>query len=284
MKIIRYALAGRTQWGVVQGAQVQPLAVEDESAGFEQVLVKALAQAQAHEHGAAGGAGADALPLAGVTLLPPLMPLATVYCVGINYKAHASEAGRELPPYPSLFIRRQASLIGSGQVLAYPEGSEQYDFEGELALVIGKGGRHIAPEDALGHVAAYTCLNDGSARDFQKHSVTAGKNFERSGACGPWLVTADEVGDAGDLQLVTRLNGKEMQRASTSQLIYPISTLVSYVSRFAQLQPGDVISTGTPEGVGAARTPPVWMQPGDRILVEIERVGLLENTVGPMPG
>jgi 2-keto-4-pentenoate hydratase/2-oxohepta-3-ene-1,7-dioic acid hydratase in catechol pathway len=281
MKIIRYAHAGEVFWGLLQGSGVTPFSAAAEATGFDVLLQRARDKARAAP---GAGSASPAVPLDRVTLLAPLVPSATVYCVGINYRAHASEAGRELPPYPSLFLRRQASLVGSGQVLEYPAGSTQYDFEGELALVIGTGGRDIAEADALGHIAAYTCLNDGSARDFQRHSVTAGKNFERSGACGPWLVTPDALGIAPDappaLTLVTRLNGREMQRVGTGEMIYAIPALVSYVSKFARLQPGDIISTGTPEGVGAARTPPVWMTRGDTISVEISGIGTLENKVG----
>ncbi len=275
MKMIRYAHAGQPGWGLLEdGGRIRPLSGLPAGAGFAEVLAAARAAAPA------GSGGAPDLALSAVAPCVPLTPGATVYCIGINYRAHASEAGREPSGQPSLFIRRPASLVADGAAIEHPGPlSGQLDFEGELALVIGLPGRHIAPNAALRHVAAYTCLNDGSVRDFQKHSVTAGKNFERSGACGPWLVSADEVGDAGDLTLVTRLNGQEMQRASTSQLIHPIPDLVSYVSRFAELRPGDVISTGTPEGVGAARTPPVWLRPGDRIEVEISRIGTLGNPV-----
>lgn len=274
MKIVRYTQASHRGWGLVTGEKVLPLDAVSDTSDFAEVLFAATQATSAPSTHLKEG-----VALSSVALLPPLTPAATVYCVGINYRAHASEAGRDPAAQPSLFIRRPASLVGAGQPLAFPQGSEQFDYEGELALVIGRAGRHIAAEDAMDHIAAYTCLNDGSARDFQKHSVTAGKNFERSGACGPWLVTADEVGDASTFTLVTRLNGEEMQRANTSQLIHPMAELVSYVSRFAQLQPGDVISTGTPEGVGAARTPPVWMKPGDRIEVEISQVGILSNRV-----
>lgn len=270
MKIARFFHAGEPAWGVVHDGGVVPLAHVGAQAGAGEILAAARS---------AGAATAGLLPLAEVSWLAPLTPSATVYCVGINYRAHAQEAGRETPPFPSLFIRRQASLVGPGQALCYPEGSGQFDFEGELAVVIGRAGRHLAPQEALAHVAAYTCLNDGSARDFQKHSVTAGKNFEGSGACGPWWVTADEVGDPARLTLATYLNGQEMQRTCTGEMIYPIADVVSYVSRFARLQPGDVISTGTPAGVGAARTPPLWLQPGDRVSVHITHIGQLENVV-----
>jgi 2-keto-4-pentenoate hydratase/2-oxohepta-3-ene-1,7-dioic acid hydratase in catechol pathway len=276
MKIVRYLSSDGPRWGWVHDDRIMPLGrgQGDHSPHQLEWLV-----GRAHPQRAAGVANDAGLPLAAATLLAPIEPTATVYCVGLNYHAHATEAGRDLPPHPSLFVRRHASLVGAGQSLHSPANSEQLDFEGELALVIGKGGRHIAAPEALAHVGAYTCFNDGSVRDFQRHSVTAGKNFEASGACGPWLVSADEIADPADLHLATRVNGVEMQSASTGQLIYPIATLISYVSSFAQLRPGDVIATGTPEGVGAARKPPRWLRPGDRVEVEISGIGTLENRV-----
>ncbi len=274
MRIVRYLDAGVPAWGWLRQDLILPLAREGADLRFDLSALFAQAQAQA----AAGGAQ-PGRALADASLLPPLVPGATVYCVGINYPAHAGEAGRDLPPNPSLFVRRQASLVGSGQPLRRPVDSVQLDFEGELALVIGRGGRHIAPADALRHVAAYTCFNDGSVRDFQRHSVTAGKNFEASGACGPWLTSADEVADPGALRLSTHVNGEPMQSANTGEMVFPLAVLISYVSRFAQLRSGDLIATGTPQGVGAARNPPRWLVAGDRVSVEIEGVGRLDNPV-----
>jgi len=190
-----------------------------------------------------------------------------------------AEVGRTLPPHPSIFVKLPEALAAHGEPLLRPRVSDNFDFEGELALVIGKAGRHIPAARAFDHVAGYTCFNDGSIRDFQKHSVTAGKNFHASGAMGPWLVTADEIADPGRLTLETRLNGQVVQHASTDSLIYSIPTIIAYVSAIMPLVPGDVIATGTPEGVGAGRTPPLWMQPGDEIEVEIAGIGTLRNPI-----
>jgi 2-keto-4-pentenoate hydratase/2-oxohepta-3-ene-1,7-dioic acid hydratase in catechol pathway len=211
--------------------------------------------------------------------LPPLASGARIFCVGINYKSHAGETGRDLPAQPSLFIRTQESIVGAHRPLRMPTASTHFDYEGELAVVVGSLARDVSTENALACVAGYTCFNDGSVRDFQKHSVTAGKNFDESGACGPWLVTADEVPDPSSLTLVTRLNGSEVQRSSTSFLIYPVPQILSYLSTITGLRPGDVIATGTPAGVGARRDPPLWMRSGSQVEVEIEGVGLLANRV-----
>ncbi|MEO8542654.1 MAG: fumarylacetoacetate hydrolase family protein [Burkholderiaceae bacterium] len=275
MRIVAYMDGAVPAWGWLRDDNILPLQVNFDGSSLD--LLALFAQARAHAANASTTQRGRAL--ADTILLAPIAPGATVYCVGINYKAHAGEAGRELPSNPSLFLRRPSSLVGAGQPLRRPIDSVQLDFEGELALVIGRAGRHIATADAMQHVAAYTCFNDGSVRDFQRHSVTAGKNFEASGACGPWLTSADEVTDPGDLRLRTRVNGVEMQLANTSQLIYPVATLISYVSCFAQLRPGDVIATGTPEGVGAARNPPQWLAPGDQVSIEISGVGRLDNPV-----
>lgn len=273
MRIVRYLDGSTPAWGWLWNDTIVPLGRDGVGSPFD--LLALFEQARA----ANGSTPQQGRALADTTLLAPIAPAATVYCVGINYKAHAGEAGRELPPNPSIFLRRQASLVGAGQPLRRPVDSNQLDFEGELAIVIGRGGRHIAAADAMEHVAAYTCINDGSVRDFQRHSVTAGKNFEASGACGPWLTSADEVKDPGDLRLRTCVNDVQMQSANTSQLIYSPAVLISYVSRFARLHSGDLIATGTPEGVGAARNPPLWLVPGDRVSIEISNVGRLDNPV-----
>lgn len=211
--------------------------------------------------------------------LPPLLPDINIYCIGLNYKSHIEETARDLPPQPSVFVRVPGSIVGHDEPVVRPKASDQYDYEGELAVVIGRPGRHVPEDEAWSYVAAMTCFNDGSVRDFQKHSVTAGKNFDSSGACGPSLVTIDELSDPKKLQLTTRLNGQVMQQSDTSLLIYSIARIVNYVSTIVQLRTGDVIATGTPAGVGARRTPPVWMKPGDRIEVEIEGIGVLANVV-----
>lgn len=202
-----------------------------------------------------------------------------IICVGRNYNDHAKEMGSEAPMVPNLFMRTAQSLVGHQQSVLKPEISEQYDFEGELAVVIGHGGRHIPAESALNHVAGYTCFLDGTLRDYQKHSFTAGKNFDSSGACGPWLVPSREIPDPSGLHLQTRINGTVMQDAPTSDMIFSVSDIIAYVSVFTHLEPGDVLATGTPAGVGAGRTPPVWLKPGDHIDIEIEGIGVLSNTV-----
>ncbi len=210
----------------------------------------------------------------------PLVPKPNkILCAGVNYRAHAAEVGRELPKQPSMFIRFADTLLGHGGEMIRPAVSDNFDYEGELALVIGKAGRHIKPEQALDHVAGYTCFVDGSVRDYQKFSVTSGKNFPGTGPLGPWLVTTDEIPDPSRLTLTTRLNGKEVQHATTDQLIYAIPQIIAFCSDFTALSPGDVIATGTPEGVGHGRKPPLWMKPGDVLEVEISGIGTLQTRI-----
>ena len=217
--------------------------------------------------------------LSAVKFLPVIPRPGKILCAGINYRSHAAEMARELPKQPSMFIRFADTLVGHGGELIRPLVSDHFDFEGELALVIGKGGRHIAAEHALEHVAGYTCFVDGSVRDYQKFSVTSGKNFPGTGPLGPWLVTRDEISDPGRLTLTTRLNGKEVQHATTDLLIYSIPQIIAFCSDFTALAPGDVISTGTPEGVGHGRKPPLWMKAGDTLEVEITGIGVLRAQV-----
>ena len=204
---------------------------------------------------------------------------ARIICVGKNYQDHAIEMGGKGPETPSLFMRTTQSLVGHQQSIINPRVSDQYDYEGELAVIIGRGGRYIPADKALSHVAGYSCFLDGTLRDYQKHSFTAGKNFDSSGACGPWLVPAGEIADPQSLTLVTRVNGTVMQNASTKDMIFTVAALIEYISEFTHLEPGDVLATGTPAGVGAGRTPPVWLKPGDVVDVEIESIGILTNTV-----
>jgi len=215
-----------------------------------------------------------------VVLHTPIPSPGKIVCVGRNYASHAAEAGLALPEHPSLFARLPQSLVAHAQPLRMPATSEQFDYEGELALVIGTPGRNIDPAKALDHVAGYACFNDGSVRDYQfKHSLMAGKNFLHSGSFGPWLVTADEIPDPGALTVLTRVNGVELQHGHTADLIFDIPFLIAYVSRILPLETGDVISTGTPEGVGLSRVPPRWLAAGDVVEVEIPGVGLLRNAV-----
>ena len=216
-----------------------------------------------------------------VTFLPVIPNPGKIVCVGLNYEEHRVETGRDKTENPALFIRVAESQVGHGQPIVMPAESTNLDYEGEIAVVIGKRGRRIPEEDAWRHVAGYACYNDGSVRDWQRHTLqwTAGKNFVRTGAFGPWMVTRSEIADGEELTLETRLNGQVMQHATTAQMIHRIPGLIHYISTFTSLEPGDVIVTGTPGGVGARRTPPVWMKPGDTVEVEVSRVGVLVNSI-----
>ncbi|MES2185671.1 MAG: fumarylacetoacetate hydrolase family protein [Pseudomonadota bacterium] len=275
MKLARYTTGnGMARIGVLDGDRLVELAGPP---GAEHMATWLSPEGQ--QTAKAQTAGRTHRPLAGITWLPPLSAGCRVFCVGINYRTHAAETGRELNPFPSIHLRTHDSVVGHAQALRLPTVSSHYDYEGELAVLVGRAGRHIAPADALGHVAGYTCFNEGSVRDYQKHSVTAGKNFDASGSCGPWVVTADEVPDPTQLTLTTRLNGTEVQHTTTDLLIYPIADILAYISRFAALRPGDIVATGTPAGVGARHTPPLWMRTGDVVEVQISSIGMLRNTV-----
>jgi 2-keto-4-pentenoate hydratase/2-oxohepta-3-ene-1,7-dioic acid hydratase in catechol pathway len=206
--------------------------------------------------------------------------LQKILCVGVNYRPHIEEMGRDLPAYPVVFTRFPSSLVSDGEAIIRPGVSEQLDFEGELAVVIGKTARYVRRENALEYVGGYCCFMDGSVRDWQRHTMqfTAGKNFEKSGAIGP-VVDAGRVGDPAALELTTRVNGEVMQKGCVGELVFDIPYLVEYCTTFTELRPGDVIATGTPGGVGAARTPPVWLQDGDVVEVDIPGVGCLRNPV-----
>jgi 2-keto-4-pentenoate hydratase/2-oxohepta-3-ene-1,7-dioic acid hydratase in catechol pathway len=220
------------------------------------------------------------LQMADVELLPPIPDPDKIICIGLNYKAHAAEAGLKVPEHPQLFTRLTNTLVGHGAAMVRPRMSTDFDYEGELAIVIGTGGRHITEKAALDHVLGYSCFNDGSLRDYQlKHSLTAGKNFLRTGGFGPWISTADEVVDPEALTLTTRLNGAQVQHGRTDDLIFGIRKIVSYLSTWTELAPGDVIATGTPEGVGFARKPQLWLKPGDVVEVDISKVGVLSNRI-----
>ena len=220
----------------------------------------------------------ETVSLATVTLAVPIDPLAKIFCVGMNYRDHVGEIKQEVATNPTIFTRSLDTLSPHGAPVIRPMVSDQFDFEGEIAVVIGKEARHVSEADALDYVGGYTCFMDGSVRDYQKHSLTAGKNFPSSGAMGPWVVTADEFG-GGDPLLRTRLNGEQVQSAHASQMIFDIPFVISYISRWQVLRPGDVIATGTPGGVGSRRELPLWMKPGDRIEVDVEGIGVLANPV-----
>ncbi|OAN56250.1 fumarylacetoacetate hydrolase family protein [Sphingobium sp. TCM1] len=218
-----------------------------------------------------------------LTFLPVLARPGKVICLGLNYADHAAEGGFAVPEFPTIFARFASNLIGHGAPILKPTTSEQLDYEGEMVAVIGKRGRNIAKDKALDHVIAYSVFNDGSVRDYQLKTPqwTAGKNFDDTGAFGPWLVTADAVPAGGkNLKIETRLNGNVMQSANTSQMIFDVEDTVALLSTFLTLEVGDVLVMGTPSGIGLARTPPVFMKPGDTVEVEIEGIGLLRNPIG----
>ena len=222
------------------------------------------------------------IDLDAVELLPPLPCPPKILCVGLNYADHSAESGFKVPDYPTIFGRFASSLIGHGAPIIRPRLSAQLDYEGEFVAVIGRGGRDIPKDRALEHVAAYSLFNDASIRDYQFKAPqwTVGKNFDGTGAFGPWLMTADVLppGCAG-LRLQTRLNGQVVQDASTNDLVFDVATLISTLSEAFTLEPGDVIVTGTPSGVGLARKPPLWMKPGDVCEVELEGIGVLRNPI-----
>lgn len=275
MKLIRF----RHERGVSVGALAGDRVIDATSRLGTHVLADLLAGPSRQRLADIARQGDFDFALGDVVLMRPFDAHARVFAIGINYRSHAEETGREMPSRPSSFIRTQESLVAHGEPLVAPAVSGCFDFEGELAVVIGKDAHRVAESDALSFVGGYTCFNDGSLRDYQKFSVTAGKNFDRSGACGPCVADTDDIPDPSRLTLVTRLNGQEVQRSTTDLLIYPIPLLVSFLSQITLLRPGDLIATGTPSGVGARRTPPLWMRPGDRVEVEISGIGVLANDV-----
>ncbi len=231
--------------------------------------------------GLLAAADGEVLNMDAVSFLPTIPNPGKIICIGLNYMSHIKETGRDKPEYPSIFTRFPASLVGHGQSIVRPGASDWFDFEGEFGVVIGKAGRAIPRDRALEHVAGYSCFNDGSIRDFQRHTSQfwAGKNFDRTGAMGPWLVTADELGDPGAQKLQTRLNGKVMQSATIDDLAFSIPEIIAYLSTITELVPGDIIATGTPSGVGLFRDPKVFLKPGDIIEIEISGIGTLSNSV-----
>lgn len=251
-----------------------PHELDDVIAGGPKLLAEIAARLKAHK-----GKGID------ISKLVPRFPLArpgNVYCLGLNYAEHAKEGGHEVPTYPALFLRTRESLIAAGELIVRPIQSERLDYEAELMIVIGKGGRRISEDRALEHVFGYTLFNDVSVRDYQRKTSqwTPGKNFDRTGPVGPVVVTADALpkGAAG-LKISTRLNGKIMQDDNTHNMIFPVATAIATISEFAMLKPGDLIATGTPQGVGHARKPPVWMRAGDTVEIEVAQIGILRNKI-----
>jgi|TARA_A100001391_G_scaffold205403_1_gene205779 2-keto-4-pentenoate hydratase/2-oxohepta-3-ene-1,7-dioic acid hydratase in catechol pathway len=229
------------------------------------------------------GLSAD-FDLAGITLVSPVPHPEKIWCIGVNYTGRNAEYkdGSDQPKYPSLFCRAASSLVGHEVPLVRPKVSEQLDYEGEIVIVIGREGRHIPRERAFEHVFGLTLGNEGSVRDWLKHgkfNVTQGKNFDRSGSVGPWIVTSDECHPSAALSIETRVNGEQRQSDTTESLAFPFDYIIEYLSTFATLKPGDMIFTGTPTGTGARFDPPIWLKPGDVIEVEVPGIGILSNNV-----
>lgn len=275
MRIASFEAGGRRGFGVVEGSLVR-----DASAVLGVATLDAVIATGALTAVAAAAERAPALALDSLMLLPPVA-CRRIFCVGVNYRSHRDEMKRDDVDHPTIFVRFASSVVGHGTPIVRPAESSAFDWEGELAVVIGQAGRRIAPADAFSHIAGYSCFNDGSVRDYQRHTTqfTPGKNFDESGAFGPWLVTADEIPDPTALRLTTHVNGTLMQESTTDLMIFDIPTVIAYLSQWTELQPGDVIATGTPGGVGTARKPPIYLQVGDRVDVEISNIGVLSNVV-----
>jgi 2-keto-4-pentenoate hydratase/2-oxohepta-3-ene-1,7-dioic acid hydratase in catechol pathway len=281
MRFVRFQLGGRVGMAVDTGSGFRARFEGDALFPGDVTALARMTLAQ-HANVVADLQAGEALDPASITCLPPCAHPGKIICLGLNYRDHAREFDFQPPSYPTLFARFASSLIGHGQPLVRPRVSDQFDYEGELALVLGRGGRHIAEGDALEHVFGYSVFNDGSIRDYQLRTPqwTVGKNFDGTGAFGPWVVTANELPPgATGLMLETRLNGEVMQRASTSDMIFGVAQTIAIISEAMMLDAGDVIVMGTPSGVGYARQPPVYMKAGDVCEVSIEGVGQLRNVV-----
>ncbi len=280
MRLASFKANGRASYGAVTGAGIIDLSPKFPKYASLLDLLRAQAVAQAR----AAASGAADYQIKDVEMLPPIVSPEKNICVGINYPDRSAEYkdSREAPKYPNLFCRFPSSLVGSGQPIVRPKVSDKFDYEGEVILVIGKEGRHIPREQALSFIAGVTLGNEGSVRDWLRHgtlNVTQGKNFDRSGSVGPWIVTSDELDPAKPLHLTTRVNGELRQDDSTDRLTWGFAWLINYISTFATLKPGDLIWTGTPTGAGVHRNPSVWLKPGDVVEVEVPEIGVLRNEV-----
>jgi 2-keto-4-pentenoate hydratase/2-oxohepta-3-ene-1,7-dioic acid hydratase in catechol pathway len=280
MRLASFEANGRASYGAVTGAGIIDLSRKFPKYASLLDLFRAQAVTQAR----AAASGAADYQIKDVEMLPPIVSPEKNICVGINYPDRSAEYkdSREAPKYPNLFCRFPSSLVGSGQPIVRPKVSDKFDYEGEVILVIGKEGRHIPREQALSFIGGVTLGNEGSVRDWLRHgtlNVTQGKNFDRSGSVGPWIITSDELDPAKPLHLTTRVNGERRQDDSTDRLTWGFAWLINYISTFATLKPGDLIWTGTPTGAGVHRNPSVWLKPGDVVEVEVPEIGVLRNEV-----
>jgi 2-keto-4-pentenoate hydratase/2-oxohepta-3-ene-1,7-dioic acid hydratase in catechol pathway len=278
MKFASFSSTHGTSWGIIDGDHA--IDVGAVVRGQFPDLLSAIAQGALGDL-AAAAATAQRYPISAITWLPVIPNPGKILCVGLNYENHRKETGRTEVQNPTIFARFANSQTGHLSPIPRPRVSTDLDYEGELAIVIGKPGRYITRDDAMAHIAGFACYNDASVRDFQYHThqFTPGKNFPNTGAFGPWMVTPDDMGEIGPQRLQTRVNGTVVQDALLSQMIFDIPQQIAYCSSFTRLEPGDVIVTGTPGGVGAKRQPPLWLKPGDVVEVDIDRVGLLRNPV-----
>lgn len=279
MKLISFEYEGRASYGAVIDNSVIDLGKQfgELAPDLKALIAKGLIQkAAALVEGKRG-----ALSLSDVKLLPVIPNPEQIFCIGLNYGDHVRETGKQVTEQPMIFLRVPASQVGHRADIIRPPESERLDYEGEIAVVIGRGGRRITEQDAWDHIAGYSCYNDGSIRDWQTATSqwTPGKNFWRTGSFGPWMVTADEIKPNQKMTLVTRLNGQDMQRATTDMMIHSIPKQIAYISTFVPLLPGDVIVTGTPGGVGTKRNPQVFMKHGDVVEIEVDAIGILRNGV-----
>jgi 2-keto-4-pentenoate hydratase/2-oxohepta-3-ene-1,7-dioic acid hydratase in catechol pathway len=286
MRLLRFEEGGRAVAGVRLGESVVPLTA---LAGLPDDPVEILAGGAALQAKVAAAAEASSArrPLAGLRLLMPVARPGKVICIGLNYALHAKEGNNPIPDYPAVFLRVQSSLVGPGEAMLRPAGaSTKLDYEAELAVVIGRTARCVPEERALDHVGAYSLFNDGSVRDYQRKSTqwTMGKNFDATGAFGPELVTPEELPPgAAPLRIASRVDGDTVQDSTTGDMIFPVARCIAILSEVMTLEPGDVIATGTPSGVGYARKPPLYLAPGMTVEVEVEGVGVLRNTVADDP-
>ena len=281
MKIVSFERDGKASFGAIKDGGIVDLTGKIEGAAASEDLLEPGARTRAER--IVETADAD-LPLDAATLLIPVARPERILCIGVNYRDRNEEYkdGSAPAANPSMFFRTRESFVGHGAPIVRPPESEKFDYEGEIAIVIGEGGRRIPREAAERHVGALTCLNEGTIRDWTRHAkfnVTQGKNFDRTGAIGPWMATADEFDGFGDLRIRTRVNGEVRQDDNTARLMFDFSRLIAYVSTFMTLKRGDIISTGTPTGAGARFDPPIWLKPGDVVEVEASGIGVLRNEV-----
>ena len=280
MRLLRYKISGSdaTRVGIATAEGVAPLDGREADGGTITTIGQAVAAALADRASLADASAEHSWD--DIAFAVPADPGARMLCAGANYHKKYPLGGKvQAPAQPVYFNKPPGTLVAHGEDLVRPSVSVQFDYEVELAVIVGRAGRHIDVADALDHVGGYTILNDGSVRDWQRHSVAAGKNFFRSGSMGPWITTADEIGDPAALEVICRVNGGERQRAGVSEMIFSVAEIISYLSKVMPLEPGDVIATGSPEGTGGSHDPPRWLAADDEIEFEVPGIGILRNHV-----